>query len=108
MKCKYLSMLPAILLTCGINFAQTNKIDSVAVEDFKPASTNQPGKQYPQVNSEGRVRARLLASQAQDVQLNISGIKFPMTKDTNGVWIGDSTPHRRAESSRPASGSPWT
>ena len=40
MKCKYLSMLPAILLTCGINFAQTNKIDSVAVEDFKPASTN--------------------------------------------------------------------
>ena len=25
-----------------------------AVEDFKPASSNQPGKQYPQVNSEGR------------------------------------------------------
>jgi len=26
------------------------------------------------------------------VQLNISGIKFPMTKGTNGVWTGDSTP----------------
>src|SRR5687768_2643673 len=26
------------------------------VEDFKPASSNQPGKQYPQVNSEGRAR----------------------------------------------------
>ena len=51
-----------------------------------------PGQQYPQVNSEGRVRARLQAPQAQNVQLNISGIKFPMTKGTNGVWIGDSTP----------------
>jgi len=54
MKFKHLGILLAILLTCGINLAQTNKIDSVAVEDFKPASTNQPGKQYPQVNSEGR------------------------------------------------------
>ena len=51
-----------------------------------------PGQQYPEVNSEGRVRARLHAPQAQNVQLNISGIKFPMTKDTNGVWMGDSTP----------------
>ena len=51
-----------------------------------------PGQQYPEVNSEGRVRARLQAPQAQNVQLNISGVKFPMTKGTNGFWIGDSTP----------------
>ena len=38
--------------------AQTNQ---PAVEDFKPSSLNQPGKQYPQVNSERRVRARVLA-----------------------------------------------
>lgn len=31
------------------------------VEDFKPAPSNQPGKQYPQVNSERRVRFRIVA-----------------------------------------------
>ena len=45
------------------------------------------------MNSEGRVRARIRAPQAQSVQLDISGVKFPMTKDANGVWMGDSTPH---------------
>ena len=50
------------------------------------------GQQYPEVNSEGRVRVRIQAQQALNVELNISGIKFPMTKDTNGVWMGDSTP----------------
>src|ERR1019366_8121086 len=71
-----------------VALAQTNQ----PANDWKPASSNQPGQQYPQVNSEGRVRACLLAPRAQDVQLNISGVKFPMTKGTNGFWIGDSTP----------------
>ena len=47
--------------------AQTNQ---PAVEDFKPSSLNQPGKQYPQVNSERRVRARVVAPQAQSVTLD--------------------------------------
>ena len=72
----------------SIALAQTNQ----PADDWKRAPSNMPGQQYPQVNSEGRVRARLQASQAQNVQLNISGVKFPMTKDTNGVWTGDSTP----------------
>ena len=41
------------------------------VNDFKPASSNQPGKDYPQVNSEGRVRARLVAPDAHSVLLDI-------------------------------------
>ncbi|MGE4285950.1 MAG: alpha/beta hydrolase [Phycisphaerae bacterium] len=61
-------------------------------EDFKPASTNQPGRQYPQVNSEGCVRAQIAAPQAQNVLLDIGGVKTPMTKDENGVWTGDSQP----------------
>jgi enterochelin esterase family protein len=68
--------------------AQTNQ----PVDDWKPAPSNQPGQPYPQVNSEGRVRARIRAPQAQNVELDISGKRFPMTKDTNGVWMGDSTP----------------
>jgi enterochelin esterase-like enzyme len=92
MKFKYLSMLSAISLTCGIGLAQTKQLDSVAVEDFKPASTNQPGKQYPQVNSEGRVRASISAPEAKRVQLDISAVKYDLVKDTNGVWTGDSKP----------------
>lgn len=61
-------------------------------EDFKPNTTNQPGKQYPQVNSEGCVRAQLSAPNAKEVLLDIGGVKYPMTKDENGVWTGDSAP----------------
>lgn len=34
------------------------------VDDWQPAVTNQEGKEYPQVNSEGRVRFRIVAPQA--------------------------------------------
>lgn len=86
---KHKTLLALTLATgCFAALAQTNQPS----EDWKPAPSNMPGQQYPQVNSEGRVRARLLAPQALNVQLDISGIKFPMTKGTNGFWIGDSTP----------------
>ena len=60
------------------------------VEDFKPSSVNQPGKQYPQVNSEGRVRVSIQAAQAQKVQLDISGVKYDLKMDEKGVWKGES------------------
>lgn len=90
MKHKYMGVLIAILFTGGICLAQTNQ--TASVEDFKSASTNQPGKEYPQVNSEGRVRARIVAPQAQKVQLDIGGVRYDMTKDEKGVWTGDSRP----------------
>ena len=43
------------------------------VEDFKPSSLNQPGQQYPQVNSERRVRFRIVAPQAQSVSVSFRG-----------------------------------
>lgn len=61
-------------------------------EDYKPAVTNQPGKQYPQVNNEGRVRASILAPQAIKVQLDLGGKKYDLTKDEKGVWTGESLP----------------
>ena len=61
-------------------------------DDFKPASSNQPGRQYPQVNSEGRVRARIVAPDAQSVLLDIGGVRYPMTKGDDGAWVGDSAP----------------
>jgi enterochelin esterase-like enzyme len=69
--------------------AQTNQ---PPVEDFKPSSLNQPGKQYPQVNSERRVRARVVAPQAQNVMLDIGAVKYPLTKGEDGAWIGESRP----------------
>jgi len=62
------------------------------VEDFKPSSVNQPGKEFPQVNSEGRVRAQIKARDAHQVQLDISAKKYDLTKDTSGVWTGESAP----------------
>jgi enterochelin esterase-like enzyme len=65
--------------------AQTNQ---PPVEDFKPSSLNQPGQQYPQVNSERRVRYRIVAPQAQSV----SAGKTTLVKGEDGVWVGTSQP----------------
>jgi enterochelin esterase family protein len=56
--------------------------------DWKPSSINQPGKQYPQVTSDGQVRTRISAPQAQSVLLDIGAVKYPLTKGENGVWTG--------------------
>ena len=61
-------------------------------EDFKPASTNQEGKQYPMVNSQRMVRAQISAPEANSVKLDIGGVKYDMKKDDNGVWTGESAP----------------
>ena len=61
-------------------------------EDFKPATTNQPGHQYPMVNSQRMVRAQISAPDAKSVKLDIGGVKYEMVKDANGVWTGDSAP----------------
>ena len=61
-------------------------------EDFKPASTNQEGKQYPMVNSQRMVRAQISAPEANSVKLDIGGVKYEMKKDANGVWTGESAP----------------
>ena len=67
--------------------AQTNE----PVNDWKPASSNQQGKQYPQVNSEGRVKFRIVAPKAQSV-----GVSFrdssAFTKGEDGAWVGYTRP----------------
>ena len=80
----------ASTLIGGICMAQTNQ--SAVVEDFKTSSTTQSGKQYPQVNSEGRVRVSIPAPQALKVQLDIGGKRYDLTKDEKGVWTGVSDP----------------
>ena len=79
-----------LIISGSLCLAQTD--ESTVKEDFKPASTNQPGREYPQVNSEGRVRASISAPEAQRVQLDISAVKYDLIKDSSGVWTGDSEP----------------
>ena len=92
-----LSMLTLSCLTASAQFGaprQNPTVPSVVanVEDFKPASTNQEGKQYPMVNSERMVRAQISAPKATFVGLDIAGKIYEMTKDENGVWTGTSEP----------------
>ena len=61
-------------------------------EDFVPAPNVQPGKQYPQVNSERCVRVRVAAPDAKSVKLDIGGVKYDLVKDDQGVWTGESAP----------------
>lgn len=62
-----------------------------AAEDFRPASSNQGGKEYPQVNSERRARFRIVAPQAQSVKVPEWG-GIILTKGEDGAWVGTTRP----------------
>ncbi len=60
-------------------------------EDFVPNTLNQPGQQYPMVNSEGYARFRLDAPDAKSVivSLGLGGRGGTvLRKDKDGVWTG--------------------
>ena len=66
------------------------KVEGVA-DDFKPNVMNQPGQDYPQVNSQGYVRFRIQAPEAKDVTVSLGlggqgGTKLRRFFD--GSWIG--------------------
>ena len=84
------TVILGVALVAGASaLAQTNE---TVLEDFKSSTLNQPGKQYPQVNSERCVRARVVAPQASSVALDIGGVKYPLTKEEGGAWVGVSRP----------------
>jgi enterochelin esterase family protein len=84
----------ALMVGSVVASAQTNSTSSTnePADDWKPATSNQQRKQYPQVNSERRVRARVIAPEAQSVKLDIGGVKYPLTKGDDDAWIGCSQP----------------
>jgi S-formylglutathione hydrolase FrmB len=61
------------------------------LEDFKPSSLNQPGQQYPQVNSQGYVRFHIVAPDARKVHMSL-GLGgqggTDLVKGPDGVWTG--------------------
>jgi enterochelin esterase-like enzyme len=64
---------------------------SAIVEDFKPSVLNQPGQEYPQVNSQGYARFRIIAPAADSVRVSLGlggrgGTLLSKTAD--GSWMG--------------------
>ncbi len=60
-------------------------------EDFVPSELNQPGQQYPQVNSQGYARFRVDLPEAQNVvvSLGLGGRGGTQLKKTyDGSWVG--------------------
>lgn len=74
----------APLLISRAAFAQT-------ADDFKPASTNVPGQEYPKINSELRAIFRVNAPDARTVQVAV-GHTYDLTRDTSGFWMVTTPP----------------
>ena len=65
--------------------------NAVVKEDFRPSPLNQPGQQYPMVNSQGYARFRVVAPDAKSVivSLGLGGTGGTVLhKDKGGVWTG--------------------
>lgn len=65
--------------------------NAVPKEDFRPNELNQQGQEYPQVNSEGYARFRIVAPDAKSVivSLGLGGRGGTVLhKDKDGVWTG--------------------
>lgn len=64
---------------------------NVVKEDFVPSTKNQPGKEYPMVNSQGYARFRVEAPEAESVRVTLGlggrgGTK--LEKQPDGSWMG--------------------
>lgn len=88
---KYSILFILMLAMLGnVCFAQTSPAE--IKEDFKPSSLNQPGKEYPMVNSQGYARFKVDAPEAKSVvvSLGLGGTKggTPLAKAEDGSWMG--------------------
>lgn len=89
MNLKILSIVAAALVT--ITICQAQNAQSPVNDDFKPSEFNQPGQDYPQVNSQGYARFRVKAPQADSIRVSLGlggrgGTK--LSKDSEGFFTG--------------------
>lgn len=75
----------------GAAMASSNSIAQSAADnikqDFQPSTLNQPGEEYPQVNSDGYARFRVEAPDAESVSVSLGG-GTPLTRGADGFWTG--------------------
>ena len=87
MNLKNLAVIITTVLAGGVCKAQTTTVQ----EDFKPSELNQPGQEYPQVNSQGYARFRVKAPKADSVKVSLGlggrgGTK--LVKGADGYFTG--------------------
>ncbi|MGD1046966.1 MAG: alpha/beta hydrolase-fold protein [Bacteroidota bacterium] len=87
---QYVFGLTSLLIFSGaVCLAQ--EVQPAIIEDFKPSTLNQPGQQYPQVNSQGYARFSIVAPQAQkvSVSLGLGGRGGTiLTRAADSSWMG--------------------
>lgn len=89
MKFRTFALIPVVMMASAVSHSQT--ANSVIKEDFRPSSLNQPGKDYPQVNSQGYARFKIVAPAADSVRVSLGlggrgGTKLERGADT--TWMG--------------------
>lgn len=76
-----------VLIIFCVQLCMAQESSQAVLEDFKPSTLNQPGQEYPQVNSQGFARFRIKAPDAQSVSVSFGG-GTPLTKTEDGFWTG--------------------
>lgn len=81
---KTLFLFASFLMAANFGFAQNTEIK----EDFVPSELNQPGKEYPMVNSQGYARFRIEAPEATSVRVGLGQGGTVLSKGDDGAWWG--------------------
>jgi hypothetical protein len=87
---KYYSIALVLVLTLSGSLCLAQETPIIK-EDFKPSTLNQPQQEYPQVNSQGYARFKILAPAADSVGVSLGlggkgGTK--LAKADDGSWMG--------------------
>lgn len=83
--------MSAMVLALATLTVEAQTTPATVTEDFKPSMLNQPGQEYPQVNSQGYARFRIKAPQADSVRvsLGLGGRGGTLlAKGTDGYFYG--------------------
>lgn len=88
---KKYSLILAFIWTFSSSLCFSQSENSEIKEDFQASTKYQPGKEFPQVNSQGYARFRVEAPQADRVRVSFGlarkgGTK--LIKSDEGVWTG--------------------
>ncbi len=80
-------LVSLLILSASLCLAQSDRPE--IKDDFMPSTLNQPGQEYPQVNSQGYARFRIVALEAQSVKVSLGGRDgTSLTQAPDSSWIG--------------------
>lgn len=85
------STLPLLALAALLSGPLAAAQAPAPVDDWKPCPSNQAGKTYPQYNSEGRVKFRIVAPDAKSVGCTFRE-SSEFSKGADGAWYGHTRP----------------